>query len=79
MFGFDTFSSGVFLQVHWGMTVTVIVLAFGIYLSCRYFIKSSAAQQAATDDKAIEILKQRYTKVEITSEEYERLNTVLMT
>ncbi|MED4041060.1 hypothetical protein [Niallia taxi] len=52
---------GVFMLVFWGLVIWLIVLAIR---------KLSSGDKSSQTDKAVEILKQRYSLGEIDTEEY---------
>jgi putative membrane protein len=57
---------GIFMLVFWGLVIWLIVLAIR---------KLSPGGKSSQTDKAVDLLKQRYSKGEISTEEYrERLH-----
>ena len=66
------FGGGIFMVLIWG-----VILIGGFFL-VRYLMRQSQTATRATENTALEILKQRYARGEINDEEFERMKAKLL-
>ena len=65
MGGFGFFGGGIFMLLFWFLVI------FGIVYLVKYTVDSGKREEKGRD-RAVEILKERYAKGEITKEEFEQ-------
>ena len=68
--GFGFFGGGIFMLLFWALVIV------GIIYLVKHF--SGSEKDSEKGDRAIEILKERYAKGEITKEEFEQKKKELM-
>ena len=66
------FGGGIFMLLFWG------VIIIGGFFLVRYLIRQSQTAARATENTAMEILKQRYARGEINDEEFEKMKAKLL-
>ena len=66
------FGGGIFMALFWG------VIIIGGFFLVRYLIRQSQTATRATENTALEILKQRYARGEINDEEFEKMKAKLL-
>ena len=66
------FGGGIFMLLFWG------VIIIGGFFLVRYLIRQSQTAARATENTALEILKQRYARGEINDEEFEKMKAKLL-
>ena len=66
------FGGGIFMLLFWG------VIIIGGFFLVRYLMRQSQTAVRATENTALEILKQRYARGEINDEEFEKMKAKLL-
>ena len=66
------FGGGIFMLLFWG------VIIIGGFFLVRYLMRQSQTSTRATENTALEILKQRYARGEINDEEFEKMKAKLL-
>ena len=66
------FGGGIFMLLFWG------VIIIGGFFLVRYLIRQSQTAARATENTALEILKQRYARGEINDEEFDKMKAKLL-
>ena len=66
------FGGGIFMLLFWG------VIIIGGFFLVRYLMRQSQTATRATENTALEILKQRYARGEINDEEFEKMKAKLL-